>query len=252
MSNLDVGENDLFVVYVNEDAPWVRGDLLPSLRMSGAVVIEEINFTLGSNRIAEVERVIGECRAVVLIISAAFLASPSAEFIETLARSHDLEHNRWSIIPVILEDVPLPPRIRMAVSLEAYDEDGRRDAIIRLCMEYGRRGHIVTPQSIGSTPGNGDVARNTQERLFTHAERLASIDQRIIAEDARMGGIEQRLGRIEDQLGQILSYQRSQPIQPIPALSASVPLTINQVLFSIALIIMMGVFIFGVSYVAGR
>ncbi|MCX6031512.1 MAG: TIR domain-containing protein [Chloroflexi bacterium] len=124
---------DLFVSYADADRAWVEGYLLDALEQAGVRCMSEAAFTLGAPRLLEFERAVKESGRTLLVLSPAYLAESFAQFTDLLAQSYGMETATWPVIPLILAQVALPPRLAMLQALDASDPDRRPAAIERLC-----------------------------------------------------------------------------------------------------------------------
>ncbi len=123
---------DLFIAHAADDRAWVDGYLLQTLRQAGVRCFTESLFTLGAPRVLEFERAVKQSQRTLLILSPAYLSDDFTAFLDVLAQSYGLELATWPIVPLILRQVTLPPRLAMLTALDATDPDEWETAIARL------------------------------------------------------------------------------------------------------------------------
>jgi len=129
---------DVFISHAAEDRAWVEGYLLDAFHQAGVRCHHEAAFELGTPRIVAFEQAVQQSRRTVLVLSAAYFASPYGQFTDLLAQTFGLESRTWPVIPVRIEDVALPPRLMLLQGLDATDPDEWKVAVQRLCAELNR------------------------------------------------------------------------------------------------------------------
>ncbi|MGB3513968.1 MAG: TIR domain-containing protein, partial [Microcoleaceae cyanobacterium] len=129
---------DIFISYTEANKAWVKGFLLPPLDSAKIKYVERENFSLGVPELKELERFIKESKYVLLIISDAYLTDNFNEFTDILAQSYGIENKTWPVIPLFLEEVQLPPTLKMLTSLDATDESKWQTIVERLCEQLKR------------------------------------------------------------------------------------------------------------------
>ncbi len=137
--------HDLFVSYAPADRSWVEGYLFDALDAAGVDYVSEAAFELGAPRVAEFERAVRDSRRTLLVITPAYLADAYAPFGDLLAQTFGIEAGTWPVIPLTLEEAPLPPRLAMLVALDATDPVQWGGAVDRLCAAIGRPLPATTP-----------------------------------------------------------------------------------------------------------
>lgn len=110
----------LFVVHAPEDAWFVDGFLLATLRLPDDEVLVSSKLELGAVIVDEIER--GAVSPLtVVVVSPAFLASPWARFANQLATHQSIEPLRdcgATLVPALLADCDVPLLSRVYVSLD--------------------------------------------------------------------------------------------------------------------------------------
>lgn len=165
---------DLFISYTEADRAWVEGYLLDALTQAGVRVQSEAAFALGAPRLLEFERAVQESRRTLLILSPAYLAEDFTQFAELLAQSYGLETGTWSVIPLILHPVELPPRLSMLTHLDATDPDRWPEVVERLYAETQRP--VPGPSPKPTCPYPGMVPFRAEDARFFYG-REAEIKQ---------------------------------------------------------------------------
>src|SRR5262245_7622891 len=102
-------EYDAFVSYAEADRGCVEGVLLDTLLAAGVRCRQETHFQLGKPRLKEFENAIQQSRRTLLVLSPAYLADNSLEFVDLLAQHCGQETGTWPVIPLRFRDVELPP-----------------------------------------------------------------------------------------------------------------------------------------------
>ncbi|NET26787.1 TIR domain-containing protein [Okeania sp. SIO1I7] len=144
---------DLFISYAEANQAWVKGFLLSALDSAKVKYVERENFSLGVPELKELERFITESKYVLLIISDAYFIDNFNEFTDILAQSYGREKEIWPVIPLFLEEVQLPPTLKMLTSLDATDESKWQTIVERLCEQVKRPRPEAPPKPECPYPG---------------------------------------------------------------------------------------------------
>lgn len=123
---------DFFISYSPADYAWVDGYLLDALTQAGLRCHTAEAFELGAPLIAEFERAILQSRRTLLVLSPAYRADDLNPFVDLLAQSLGVETATWPVIPILLQQVDLPPRLAMLYKLDATDPASWPEMIERL------------------------------------------------------------------------------------------------------------------------
>ena len=129
--------HSLFVSYAPADRAWVEGYLLDALHEAGVGVLREATFELGAPRLLEFERAMRQSTRTLLVLTPAYLARQINQFVNLLVQSYGLESGTWPVIPLILNDVVLPPRLALLNALDARDPEDWPAVVARLCAAAG-------------------------------------------------------------------------------------------------------------------
>jgi WD40 repeat protein len=126
---------DVFVSYAEADRAWVDGFLLDALAGAGVRYQSRATFRLGAPTLTEFERAVQQSRRTLLVLSPAYLAEDFTRFADLLAEQYGLETETWPVIPLMLEPVELPLRLRALERLDATTPEAWQAAVVRLCKE---------------------------------------------------------------------------------------------------------------------
>jgi len=170
---------DVFISHAGEDRQWVEGYLLDALTQAGVRCHHEAAFELGTPRIVAFEQAVQQSRRTLLILSAAYFASPFGQFTDLLAQTFGLESRTWPVIPVRIEDVALPPRLMLLQGLDATNPDEWEVAIERLCTELQRP--LPAPAAPPSCPfpGMAPFSEDQSDCFFGRADEVEQMVQRL-------------------------------------------------------------------------
>lgn len=170
---------DLFISYAEYDQAWVEGYLQDALNQVGVKFFSESSFRLGVPRIKEFQRAIEESHRTLLVISPAYLADDVGEFVELLCQSYGQDTQTWPVIPLILENIKLPPRLSMLVHLSATTPEERVIAINKLCedLKYSVPGEFQIPSC--PYPGMVSFRELEKEQFFGRDEEIEELVERL-------------------------------------------------------------------------
>ena len=169
---------DLFVSYAESDRGWAEGYLFDALDAAGIHYVSEAAFELGAPRIHEFERAVRASRRTLLVITPAYLADAYAPFADLLAQTFGVETGTWPVIPLTLEDAPLPPRLAMLVGLDATDREHWAPAITALCDALGRPLPASSPPAC-PYPGMLSFREDDAGRFFGRDAEVAEMLDRL-------------------------------------------------------------------------
>ena len=116
----DAAPSPVFVVFAEQEAAWVRGVLLIGLGEAGIPTRTEGDFAPNRLWNQEVDDAIVESKRIVLVVSGAFLESPSMQWIQALSQHFGRVTETWPVLPLKLERLELPPTLGALVGLDAY------------------------------------------------------------------------------------------------------------------------------------
>ena len=124
---------DLFISYAAADHAWVEGYLLDALRQAQIRYHSAAAFALGAPLLEEFARAVAQSHRVLLVLTPAYLAQNTENFVGLLAQHYGLETGAWPVIPLLLADVQLPGRLAMLVPLDARQPANWDVVLARLC-----------------------------------------------------------------------------------------------------------------------
>jgi hypothetical protein len=118
MLNAPPEPKDLFLCHTGSDKPWVEAlaEKVESVRYKGrflSVAFDKWDFAHSKNIVLELERDIDACRFIAVILSKASLAADWPTLERTIAIWSDPSGSKGRVIPVLLENVPIPPTLRV-------------------------------------------------------------------------------------------------------------------------------------------
>ena len=169
---------DLFVSYAAADRSWVEGYLFDALDAAGVRYVSESAFELGAPRVAEFERAVRESRRTLLVITPAYLADAYAPFGDLLAQTFGVETGSWPVIPLTLEQAPIPPRLAMLVALDATRPDYWSSAVEKLCAAVNRPVPASPPPPC-PYPGMLPFREADADRFFGRDAEVAEMVERL-------------------------------------------------------------------------
>jgi len=105
---------DVFISYSHKDDAWGWNWLVPRLKREGLkVCIDRECFEPGAPSLTEMERAVIQSRKTLIVLTPEYLASEWCEFENILAQTLDPAARRRRVIPLLLKQCDLPPRIGM-------------------------------------------------------------------------------------------------------------------------------------------
>jgi WD40 repeat protein len=131
-------DHDVFVASSEHDREWVRGYLLDALEAAGISFCDESSFELGVPTLTSMERAVHGSRRTVAVFSRAFRPDEDNDFLVSLTQAWGAHTRTWPLIPVLLQDVTLPPRLRMLGVLDLRDPAAWERGVDRLVQTLGR------------------------------------------------------------------------------------------------------------------
>jgi WD40 repeat protein len=170
---------DLFVSYVEADHAWVEGYLLDALTHADLRCYTEADFPLGVPRLEALEDAVKASRHILLIVSPAYLAEDLARFTDLMAQHHGLETATWPVIPLILEEVQLPPRLATLPALDASDPARQAEVIGELCAKLQRPVPAPLPRPPCPYPGMVPFSEEDSDRFFGRDQQVEALLQQL-------------------------------------------------------------------------
>ena len=168
---------DVFISHADEDRGWVEGYLIDALSQAGIRCYHEAAFALGQPRILAFEEAVQQSRRTLLILSAAYFASPFGQFTDLLAEAFGLESRTWPVVPIRLEEVDLPPRLMLLQGLDATTPEEWEDAVERLCTELHRPVPAPAPPLACPYPGMAPFSEAQSKSFFGREDEVSEMLQ---------------------------------------------------------------------------
>jgi TIR domain len=104
---------DVFISYSHADAAWVRDELLPSLERAQLRVIIDTEFAIGRKIDDNIADAINNSCRTLVVLTPAWVDSDWTAFELALAGLRDPASRDSSIVPILLADCEVPPRLRL-------------------------------------------------------------------------------------------------------------------------------------------
>ena len=168
---------DLFISYADADSGWVEGCLLDALEEAKVDFYSKEKFTPGKPEIQEFEDAIKQSYRVLLVISPAYLGNNFDPFINSLAQYFSLKEGTWNVIPLILEEVELPPSLDALVKLDATTKEEREKAIKRLLEELQKTVPHTSKLPPCPYPGMIPFSEDKRDLFFGRETLIGNIDR---------------------------------------------------------------------------
>jgi hypothetical protein len=157
---------DLFVSYADADRAWVEGYLLDALSQAGLRCHTETAFALGAPRLSEFEKAVKQSQRTLLVLTSAYLADGSHQFVDLLSETYGAETATWRVIPLVLQPLELPLRLAMLTRLDATDPHRWPEVIERLCNDLKRSPPDPAAPLPCPYPGMAPFREADSERFF--------------------------------------------------------------------------------------
>lgn len=142
---------DIFLCHAGPDKPWVellaeRIEAVPYLERHLGVVFDKWDFIKGKNVVTEIDDHIDHCRFIGVVVSKAMLASEWATMERTIAVWSDPSGRKGRVLPLIKENVDLPPSLRIRNWIDFREPEQFEEAFLEL---IGRLTDKPTPRGRG-------------------------------------------------------------------------------------------------------
>jgi WD40 repeat protein len=170
---------DLFIAYADADRAWVEGYLVESLRQAEVNYYSEAAFSLGKIRLLEFEQAVQRSRRTLLVISKAYLTDHFNQFVNLLSQCYGLDSSTWPVIPLLLEPVELPPRLKVLVGLTATTPEEQETAIARLCDDLQRSRPTPSPKPLCPYPGMVPFREADHDRFFGRDQEIEELLEKL-------------------------------------------------------------------------
>lgn len=171
--------HDVFILYSRADEAWVRGYLLDALQAADVRTLTSRDFVLGAPALRQFEQAIVASRWVVIVISHAYLADFDARFVEVMAQQYGTEAGAWPVIPVLLEEVRLPPALAILTGVRATTREEEADAIARLCQTFQAPPPAARPAPACPYPGMRAYRLDDDKPFYGRTAEVESLVQKL-------------------------------------------------------------------------
>lgn len=171
--------HDLFVSFCAADRAWVEGYLFDALDNARVNYISEATFAPGVPRLLEFERAVRESKRTLLVLTPSFLGEHTSQFTDLLVQSFGLETATWPVIPLLLQQTPLPPHLAMLEALDATAPAQWDRAITRLCAELERPQPALSTRPPCPYPGMVPFAEADSDRFFGREREVQALVEQL-------------------------------------------------------------------------
>lgn len=166
----------LFISYTEANSAWVKGYLLEALKQANIDYHSEETFDPGKPKIEEFENAIKHSARTLIVISPAYLAdleNGDKRFFNLMDQDHGVQTGSWRIIPLILEQVTLPPRLNFLTPLLATNVQQQEEAIKKLLRELLQQEPLSLPRPKPPCPYPGMIPFSDDKKyLFCGRDQL--------------------------------------------------------------------------------
>ncbi len=147
---------DIFLCHNGANKPWVESlaEKLETVRYKDrylGVVFDKWDFDKGKNIVLELERFIDEARFVAIVVSKAMLEAEWPTLERTIAVWSDPSGRKGRVVTLLLENVELPPSLRVRNWIDFRDPTKYEDGFVELValltgkpVKRGRGGYTPT------------------------------------------------------------------------------------------------------------
>ena len=171
--------HDLFVIHAEADAWFVQGVVLPAMGLAPERVRLVSTLPLGQLAIVELERGLAQSRLALVVLSHAFVADVWSKHAEALA-SHAAIEQAGKVIPLLLDDCPVPLRLAATVSLDLRSRERWENELSRLRVFLQQP--VAASQPIACPyPGMRPFRREEALRFFGRERDIDNIVQHLRA-----------------------------------------------------------------------
>jgi hypothetical protein len=188
---------DLFLCHTGSDKPWVEclAEKVESVQYKGrflSVAFDKWDFAHSKNIVLELEREIDACRFIAVILSKASLAADWPTLERTIAVWSDPSGSKGRVIPILLENVPIPPTLRVRRWIDFRNPDAFDASFLELVsilrgenIPRGRGGLLPSLPLVPATPLAPFVitsmieADRVAERLISNLLPVVELPSRI-------------------------------------------------------------------------
>ena len=189
-SAFDLGKHvprgkDLFLSHTGADKPWVErlAELIEAIPYQDrylGVVYDRWDFAHAKNIVLELERGIDDCRFIGIVLSKASIEADWPTLERTIAVWSDPTGSKGRVIPILIENVPLPPTLRVRRWVDFRNEQTFEQSFVELIAIL--RGEGVPRGRGGMLPSIGPVREPYSAPLVvTSAVEADRVEERLIS-----------------------------------------------------------------------
>ena len=176
---------DLFLSHTGADKPWVERlaeliEAVPYRDRYLGVIYDKWDFAHAKNIVLELEREIDECRFIGVVLSKASLGADWPTLERTIAVWSDPSGSKGRVIPILIENVSLPPTLRVRRWVDFRNPDSFEQSYLELISIL--RGESIPRGRGGLLPSVGPAQNSLSAPLVvTSAVEADKIDERLIS-----------------------------------------------------------------------
>lgn len=188
---------DIFLCHTGADKPWVEAlaEKIESVPFDGRflrVVFDKWDFAHAKNIVLELEREIDACRFIGIVLSKASLSADWPTLERTIAVWSDPSGSKGRVIPILIENVPIPPTLRVRRWVDFRNPETFDASFLELIavlrgenIPRGRGGLLPSLPLAATTPFAPVVitsmveADKVQERLISNLLPVAEIPSHV-------------------------------------------------------------------------
>ena len=173
---------DLFLSYSSKDS-WVRQWLLPHLEAAGLkLCIDYRDFEIGQPALVNMENAALQSRRTAFVFSPNWVASEWTNFEALLVQSSDPVGIRGRLLPIMLENCELPPRLALFTWADFRDPQNHTNELLRLLKQLGSS---ISAQAISESPA--------KQTMPLHNLPHVSIGKRFQGRETELAGLRSTL-----------------------------------------------------------
>lgn len=189
-TTLDLGRyasrgKDLFLSHTGVDKPWVERlarliEATPYGDRYLGVVYDKWDFVYAKNIVLELEREIDACRFIGVVLSKASLAADWPILERTIAVWSDPTGSKGRVIPILIENVFLPPTMRVRRWVDFRNQESFEESFIELISIL--RGESIPRGRGGLLPSVGPAQNPLSAPIIiTSAVEADKVDEKLIS-----------------------------------------------------------------------
>lgn len=173
----------IFISYSSKNAEWVKTWLVPKIENHGvAAHVDYRDFEIGVPSVINMERAVEQCAKTILVFTPDWVNSEWTQFEGLMLQTQDPIGLRKRILPLMLADCQLPPRLKMFTYADFKNQNDWEAQFQRLISQIKKDFATIPPTSPKYPPldeKNIDITRlpKTEFELFGRQQELTLLDQ---------------------------------------------------------------------------